>query len=325
MTATEDTPIATSAEKPPTQLQSALLDWLKKDAQPGERDRLNYSTDLWPGKCERAIWYTIHGTARDAETLGAHLRWKGGRIFESTLVSALEHLGLEVKTQVLVRPLRPSAWAWAPGRVDLVVVPWRKLIEVVAPRAGLFHRAKGDPKKLVKEQYRWQISVHFHELRARGVVDSASILFLDREGANQPVEVELTDDLLVPLEQIVREEERKARLVTETAPPARVGGSVHFEVLKGGRATTKKTPERVVRATAELNWQCRYCPFKTTCEPGPEERAVTLSAELRARVIAEAEKRWAAGAKRVSFRIGADAEEEPRDVASEAETKEASS
>jgi hypothetical protein len=300
-----------------TTIETALLDWLKHDAQSSyERDRLHYGSDLWPGKCERAIWYAIHSTPRDEETLGTHLRFKGGRMFESALVTALEHAGLEVRTQVLVRPLRPSTWAWAPGHVDLIVVPWRKLIEVVAPRAAVFRRAGGDARKLVREQYRWQVSAYFHELRRLGVVDRASLLFLDREGANQPVEVEITDDLLVPLDQIVAEEERKAKLVAQTELPERVRGSVLFEVLKGGRATAAKpTPERVVRATAELNWQCRYCPFRTTCQPGPDERPVTLTPVQRVRVVAEAERRWAAGAKRVAFRIG-DAEGEPHDEVS---------
>lgn len=295
-----------------TTIQTALLDWLKHDAQSAyERDRLHYGSDLWPGKCERAIWYAVHGTPRDEETLGTHLRFKGGRMFESALVSALEHAGLEVQTQVLVRPLRPSTWAWAPGHVDLIVVPWRKLIEVVAPRAANFRRARGDARKLVREQYRWQVSAYFHELCRRGAVDKASLLFLDREGANQPVEVEITDDLLVPLDQIVAEEERKAKLVAQTELPERVRGSVLFEVLKGGRATAANpTPQRVVRATAELNWQCRDCPFRTTCVPGPDERPVTLSGEIRARVVAEAERRWAAGVKRVAIRVGEEDESE---------------
>ncbi|HZU96559.1 MAG TPA: hypothetical protein VFF73_07710 [Planctomycetota bacterium] len=306
-----------------TPIQNALLEWLKRDAQSDyERDRLHYGSDLWPGKCERAIWYAIHGTPRDEETLGSQLRFKGGRIFESALVSALKHAGLEVQTQVLVRPLRPSTWAWAPGHADLVVVPWKKLIEVVAPRAALFRRAGTDPRKLVKEQYRWQVSAYFHELRRRGLVEKASVLFLDREGANQPVEVEMTDDLLVPLEEIVREEERKARLLEEADVPARVRGSVVFEVLKGGRATAANpAPQRVVRSTSELNWQCRYCPFRTTCDPGPEERPITISSELRGRVVAEAERRWAAGVKRVVIRVGEESEfdeGEPREVNADA-------
>jgi hypothetical protein len=211
-----------------------------------------------------------------------------------------------------------------------VVVPWKKLIEVVAPRAALFRRAGSEPRKLVREQYRWQVSAYFHELRRRGLVERASVLFLDREGANQPVEVEITDDLLVPLEEIVREEERKARLLEVADMPARVRGSVVFEVLKGGRATAANpTPERVVRSTSELNWQCRYCPFRTTCEPGPEERPITISSELRGRVVAEAERRWAAGVKRVVIRVGeegeSDEDDEPRTGATAEPKEEATS
>ncbi len=285
------------------EIRGALLEWLTEENDTGfDRERLHYSTDLWPGKCERATWYSLQATPRDPESLGTQLRFRGGRVLESTLASALGHAGLEVLTKVPVRPLRPSSWAWAPGHADLVVVNWKKLIEIRAPRANLFHRAAADPRALVKEQYRWQASAFFHELRRRRVVDRASILFLDREGANEPVEVDLDDALLVPLDQIIAEEKRKARLLSLNQPPPRIDATIHFDVLKGGRATAANPePDRVVRATAQLNWQCRYCPFRWTCQPGADAAPLSVSTELRALVVAEAEKRWAAGEKRVSF------------------------
>jgi hypothetical protein len=299
---------AAPTQKLSGEIRGALLDWLTEENDTGfDRERLHYSTDLWPGKCERATWYSLHGTPRDPETLGSQLRFRGGRILEATLANALGHAGLEVQTKVPVRPLRPSAWAWAPGHADLLVVTWKKLIEVRAPRANVFYRAAGNPRALVKEQYRWQTSTFFHELRRRGLVERASILFLDREGANEPAEVDIDDTLLVPLDKIVAEEERKARLLTLDQPPSRVRGTFRFDALKAGRATVANPePERVVRATAELNWQCRYCPFRWTCQPGPDEAPVSISNKLRARVVAEAERRWAAGEKRVSLAIGSD-------------------
>jgi hypothetical protein len=301
---------AVSSRRVPAEIRGALLRWLKDDARSDyETDRLHYGADLWRGKCERAIWYGLHGTPRDPETLGSQLRYKGGRIFEAAIGSALLHAGLEVRAQVAVRPLRPSAWAWAPGHADLVVVPWRKLIEVKAPRAAFFYQARGDHRMLVREAHRWQASAYFHELRRRGEVDTASFLFLDREGSNEPIEVELDEELLVPLDAIVAEEERKARLVTLTEPPDRVRGSIVIEVLKGGRATRQTpAPERVVRATAHLSWQCSYCPFRSSCQPDPDERPLELTQELRARAVEEAERRWAAGAKRVRLTAGDDTE-----------------
>ncbi len=303
---------AASSRRVPDEIRESLLRWLKRDATSDyETDRLHYGADLWRGKCERAIWYGIHGAPRDPETLGSQLRYKGGRIFEAAIGSALLQAGLEVRTQVAVRPLRPSAWAWAPGHADLVVVPWRKLIEVKAPRAAFFYQARGDHRMLVREAHRWQASAYFHELRRRGEVDKASFLFLDREGSNEPVEVELDEGLLVPLDQVVAEEERKACLVSLAEPPARVRGSVVLEVLKGGRATQQNPePERVVRATARLSWQCGSCPFRSTCQPGPAERPLELTQELRARAIDEAERRWATGAKRVCLTFGEDGDAE---------------
>jgi hypothetical protein len=312
MNGTNESTDAVAATSPPTstlaEIQNALLVWLAKDASSNhEQDRLQYGRDLWPGKCERAIWYAIHGAPRDGETLGDQLRWKGGRIFESALASALKEAGLEIETQVLVRPLRPTAWAWAPGRADIVVLPWRKVIEVVAPRAGLFHRARGDMRTLARDQYRWQLSAYFHELRGRGVVDNASFVFIDREGANAPVEVELDQELLVPLDAIVAEEQRKARLISLEEPPARIGASITIEVLKGGRASKKKpTPDRVVRSTRNLSWQCSYCPFKGTCQPGPEEQPAKLADDVRTFAVAEAERRWATGEKRVVVTLDED-------------------
>lgn len=277
-------------------VREALLAWLRHDgASDYERDRMHYGADLSPSKCERSIWYSLHDAPRDASRLGDELRFKGGRLFEEAVVSAFRHAGLEVRTQVLVRPLRPSAWCWSPGRADLVVVPWKKLYEIKAPRSDFFARAKGDPKKLVRESYRWQLSAYFHELKRRNVVDTASFLFLDREGSNEPVEVPLEGELLIPENAIVAEETRKASLLTAKEPPERVKGSVEVEVLKG----RGKAPERTTRATARRHWSCSYCPYSTTCAPGPEESPVELTPELKAAAVAEAEKRWAAGEKRV--------------------------
>lgn len=290
-------------------IRGALLKHLQgRDDQSYDGGLLHYGSDLYPGTCERKIWYRLNRTRRDEEALGSQLRFEGGRHVEETILGALEGAGHQIKRQVVVRPRRPSSWAWI-GRADAVVLDEKKLLEIKGPRAALFARAKGDPTKLAKEQYRWQASAYYHELRRRRLVDRASFVFVDREGANEPVELEIAGDLLIPEEAIVAEEERKARLVTATETPDRVGGVVVVEVLKGGRATKKNpAPERLIRAVSKLNWQCEYgCPYRSTCKPEVEKQPVEF---VPAKVIAEAERRWAAGAKRIKFVLGDGGEDE---------------
>lgn len=306
-------------------LLHALSRHLEADsASDYESDRLHYGADLWPGVCRRKVWYRLKGAPRSADTLGDSIRFWGGRTLENFVGQALKKSGLVVGEQVLAKPLRPSAWAWAPGHADFLLVDGL-LLEIKAPRAGLFHRAGRDRASLVKEGYRWQLSAYYHELKRRGVVFAAAWLFLDREGSNAPALVPLEGDLLIPLERIVEEEAQRAALVTLEEAPERIERSLVAEVLKG-RGKGAKT-KREVRAKSLRNWSCSYCPYEKSCGPGPEEFPAELTPDQQASVVAEAEKRWIENPKaRVSIVVSGSAdnlENEHEAVVSENETVEA--
>jgi hypothetical protein len=281
--------------------KTALVAWLAKDGESGYiADRLHYGADLSPDACERATFYNINearskahrrpGYRRDDDSLGTQLRFYGGRVFEDAVAYAFEAVGETVLRQVKARPLRPSAWCWNPGSADIVLAKRRHGVEVKAPRAAAFARATGMPAKLVRESHRWQASAYFYALRDQGVVDSWSLIYIDREGGNEPVEVPLVGDLLVPLDAIVAEETRKAYLITATTEPPRLARETVAKVWKGRPKTG-----RVVQATADLPWRCRYCSWRGTCRPGEESIAVDLGAAMRDAAIATAEQRWSAG------------------------------
>lgn len=274
------------------EFKSALVAFLERDGfnSDYERDRLHYGADLSPDKCERAIFYSLRGAERDPETLGSQLRYWGGRVFENVIADALA-TQTKVLRQVLVKPLRPSAWCWSPGHVDIVLPERGHFHEVKAPRAEAFGYAKSDPTRLVREAYRWQGSAYFHELKRRGLVETGSFLFLDREGENEPIEVPFEGELVIPEDRIVAEEGRKAYLITAKEPPARVARSVVARVWKG-----KPKQGRVVRAVSERHWSCSYCSFFGVCQPGNPEQEVTLAKDQVDFAIATAEKRWNAGA-----------------------------
>lgn len=273
----------------------ALTDHFVRDPSDYDDQRLHYGSDLSPEGCHRKTWYRLHGAQRDPVRLGDEIRFHGGRVWESAALDALEASGMTIERQVELRPLRSSAWAWI-GHADAVLVESRHLVEIKAPRSSYFARAKGDPKKLVRDSYLWQASAYLHELRRLKRVDTASLLFIDREGSHAPVEVSLTEDLIVPLDRVMAEEIARSSLIHATEPPDRAAGTVKVEVLKGGRKTKKNpTPQRVVRATMHRYALCSYCPFQTVCQPGPEEVPISLSDTdpLRLSAVAEAEREWA--------------------------------
>jgi hypothetical protein len=289
----------------PAHFREALVRWFEQDGLATgipERDRLRYSSDLDPEACHRKIWYSLHGEAQGLtptrETLGAQLRFWGGRRFEDAIGSALVATGLKVERQVLVKPLRPSAWCWAAGHADLLVLDWRRLLEIKAPRAESFRRARGNPSELVRTQYRYQLSAYFHELHRLGRVDSAAWIFLDREGSNEPVEVEFEGDYVIPLEGVIAEEESKAYLVMEGGePPPRLPFQRIAKVWKGKPAGRNKPAQRIVKGYAWRNWRCGYCPWESVCQPGEAVQDYDPTLAERAEAIATAERRWASGQK----------------------------
>lgn len=261
---------------------------LEGDAPTGyDAERLHYGADLDPEACPRKTWYRLKGTERH-ETLGDRIRFWGGRTLESLVVAALQAEELVLDTQALAQPLRPSAWAFAPGHADVLLIGGL-LLEIKAPRAGSFAKAGSDRRRLVREGHRWQLSAYFHELKRQGKCDRAAWLFLDREGSNAPVLVPLEGELLVPLERIVQEEQRRSALVNLAEAPPRLERNVVVEVLKG---RAKKEVQRVVRAHSDRSWQCGYCPYSRTCQPGPESVEVELEDDEHERCVAEAEERW---------------------------------
>ena len=288
----------------PAHFREALVRWFEKDgAATGipERDRLRYSSDLDPEACHRKIWYGLHGEtqglAPTRETLGSQLRFWGGRRFEDAIGSALVESGLTVQRQALVKPLRPSAWCWAPGHADLLVVDWRRLLEIKAPRAEAFRRARGKPDELVRVQYRYQLSAYFHELHRRGLVETAAWIFLDREGSNEPVEIEFEGDFVVPIEGVVAEEEAKAYLVTADEPPPRLPFTKIAKVWKGKPPRKNQAAQRVVKGYSWRSWRCGYCQWESVCKPGEAVQEFTPSTEERAEAVTAAERRWATGNK----------------------------
>lgn len=295
-------------------IESLLLKHLTKPGrrQPlPEQNFLRYSSDLSPDACLRSIHYRLTGTPRDPETLGEMLRYEGGHIFEGILRDALREIDGGIFEQVLVRPLRPSAWAFATGHADTVLVKDRVLIEVKAPRGNAFHYASKNKWGLVREGYRWQAAAYLHELRARNVVDTGRWIFLDREGSNRPVTVEMDDKIIPPLEEIIHEEDRKASIfwpdarvegarglpptLTKTQPPR-----LPREIV----AAVSKANGHAVKATADLSWRCSYCAFAGTCKPGPEVLPRNLTPEQVADARSQARAKWANGEQRVVLTLG---------------------
>jgi hypothetical protein len=273
----------------------ALDAWLTE--KPRRKTRLRYSSDLFPSACHRRIWFELHGQEGAARALPTLLRFEAGRRIEHMLVSALESRGRIAGTQVELTPTRPSAWCWAPMHVDAVLRE-KTLLEVKSTRAEAFLRATGrdgvlDPMKLVRESHLWQVSAYLHEARAQSLADRALLIFFDRDASHMPVELPVSEEngLLVPLARIVREEERKAYLLDAPSPPAALPRDVRVRVWK------RKEPPEV---KGKLNWQCRNdCPFRASCELGPDE--IELDLPLHAHYVETArlaaETHWQAGAR----------------------------
>lgn len=262
------------------------------------RDRLHYGADLDPSKCARATWYAVHLPAEDRDPVPAGrlaMWWLGNKaedLWYEILSTDAAGEPVEVLRQVALQPLRPSAWAFAPMHLDLVVVARRHLYEIKAPSADKFDRAGRDARALVRESYRWQLSAYFHEAKARGIVDTASWIFVDRTEDGEPLEVMLEGDLLVPLSEIVAAEESKAHLVTDLEPPPRLASKLKLRVWK--------TKDRV-EAHEERSWQCRWCAFEGVCQPGPEDRIVDSESIPTASIklaVSHARIAWAGGSKK---------------------------
>jgi hypothetical protein len=279
-------------------ITDALDEWLTE--KPHRKRRLRYSTDLAPSTCHRRIWYELHGTEAKPPSLPTKLLFEAGRRVERMVVEALSEQGKVVGTQAKLAPTRPSAWCWASMHADLVL-EGGTLVEVKSARSQAFDRARTrdgriDPLRLVKESHVWQTSAYLHEAREEGVAERALLLYLDRDGSHAPVEIEVSAEngLLVPLEAIVVEEERKAYLLTAKEPPASLPRETSVSIWK-----TK--PPRVWGA---LNWQCVYdCPFRPTCAPGPDvtELDPAAHAHLVATAQLAADAHWQAGSKSSPF------------------------
>lgn len=277
-------------------LRRGLLDLLEDRSPPHDGTWLRYGSDLSPEACERRIWSRLNKLPEDAKGLGDEIRFEGGRHFEGLVLDALERAGFAVARQVEARPRRPSAWAFAPGHADGVVTApdgQRVLVEVKAPSSAVMASALGNPRKLVRESYRWQLSAYWHALAELEEVERASWLFVDREGAHEPVEVPLEGDLIVPLEKIVAQEVERSRLFGLAAAPDRIAGTTVVRAWKG----RGKKPERILKAFALPAWQCGFCPYVESCKPGEDETEIELPGETRERVLARAEKTWADATK----------------------------
>lgn len=275
-----------------------------EDAYDGRR--LRVGADLRPAGsgCDRETVYRLNGVARDPLPLRKLAMLREGKDEEVRLVRALVRAGETVETQVVVHPLRPSFWAWAPGHADVLRVERRHLVEV---------KVIDDARRPVSDAHRYQLSFYFHELRRQGRADRASWLYVDRRHESDPVEVPLTERLLVPLADLVAVEEAKAPLLARglDALPPRPAGTIVVEVLKGPR---RKPPfERVVRARRERYRWCRWCAFAETCQPGPETTPLDI-ASVREVFVASAEAAWAAGDERTPQVTRLDAALAPADT-----------
>lgn len=228
---------------------------------------LHYGSDLAPSACERAAWFRLRGAKRRSLTLGEHLLFAAGHRVEGLLLDAVEAAGRLVARQGVVRPMRPSAWAWS-GRFDAIVRddPEREtlgspdmtdhtpgglvLVDVKTARSAAFKRRDG----LVKETHLWQLAAYFHEVRKiRPDLVRAELWYADRDGSNQPTVVPVTAEngLLVPEEKVIAEETRKAVLALSQTPcpPLR----------------PEMTRER---------YPCSYCAFlDVSCRPDAERAA----------------------------------------------------
>lgn len=301
MTIDPDWDAAAEASRPllSRHIRDALLARLTRDDHLYDGGILRVGSDLKPqGEvCDREIFYRLKGAASDPPQIARRLRYERGRVAQKIFVESLRHNGHEVVEEVSIRAMRPTAWAWSDGHGDVLDVKAKHLYEIKAPGGDAWRRARGLPVKLVREAYRWQLSWYFHELVRLKRAETASWVFFDMEGEFDPVEVALTPDLIVPLNQITAIEEEKSRLTWAVDPPARPRNTVEVvKVLKGGRKTKKNpNPDRRVVAVERRYWGCSYCNFQGTCNPGPEEIPVELSPmdPLRIRAVHDAEEKWA--------------------------------
>jgi len=276
-----------------TDVNDAVLDELEAEESRSGYDHARLHYGELGSTCHRRDWFGLHlpRDLWDEEAPESIFRKQAGKLWEALVIRALRRSGHEIMTQVEMMPLRPSAWCFAPGHVDAISTNRRHLFEVKARDTKHFAKALNDPRKLVTEGHRFQASAYFHEAKARGLVDTASWIFVDRGGDHRMVEIQLTDDLLIPLEQIVAREAEKAYLVTATEAPERAPSTLALYVWK--------TKGRIEAHESRYSL-CSFCKFQNACQPGPEDRLVDLEsvpAGVRKAGIARAEAAWAAGSK----------------------------
>jgi hypothetical protein len=280
-----------------TEINDLVLDELEAQEAESDYDRRRLHYGELGSTCFRRDFYNLHlpRDEWDPATPESTFKLQAGKLWEGLVIRALRRSGDEIQTQVSLMPLRPSAWAFAPMHVDAIATNRRHMIEVKARNTAHFAKAQHDPRKLLTDSHVWQGSGYLHEARDRGLVDTASWIFVDRGGDFPMVEVQLTDDILIPLDRIIEREVEKAYLITATEPPPRAPSTLALKVWKGS-----KKEGRRVEAHEERYSLCAFCKFQVACQPGPEDRLVPLesvSKEVRDAAVAKAEAAWAAGSK----------------------------
>ena len=245
--------------------------------------RLRVGADLRPDGCDRSTVYRLRGTPEDPKPIRKLAMLREGKDEEHRLARSFTRKGEKIEVQGLVHPLRPSFWAWAPGHFDVLRVEKQHLHEIKVTDA---------PTGFVSVSHRWQMSFYFHELERQGRARTASWIYFDRSHGQDPLEVPLTPELLIPLADIVAMEEHKSALIGAELPP-RPTGTVVVEVLKG-----KPRQGRVVRARLERYAWCQWCAYLETCQPGPATQDSEPSAGQRQDAIDFAETAWSMGSEK---------------------------
>jgi hypothetical protein len=238
-----------------------------RDAEEHKVPHLHYSSDLEPDACERSAYLRLRGAKKKPLTLPEKMMFAAGHRVEALVLDAVAAAGRLVARQGIVRPMRPSAWAWS-GRFDAIVreraltgehragatgdgpghvvtneTEAHVLVDVKTARANAFKRRDAFPKT----GHLWQLSAYFHALRSvYPKLVRAELWVCDRDGSNAPVVVPVTQEngRLVPEEAIVAEEARKAPLALPT------------------------TPLPALREAVVTSYRCAYCPYKgVSCRP----------------------------------------------------------
>jgi hypothetical protein len=258
-------------------VEAPLESYLRAQAQ--ERATRPYSLSAWNvGKCQRALWYGLHGAVQEPMNPRAVAVMSFGNLIEDAEIKLLEAAGLH-----LVRTDESRDTFDLPpigrGRPDFLVEAGGQMfvVDVKSMSNFAFERAQEGKADL---EYVTQLEFYMRGLSLPGI-----LWCVRKETSHRVPLVFVSNDerwqKMVRNAEAARGERCPDRPYAARSECAGVSegkcvggktpgrGQPHSSCEGSGQATVKLSDGR--KATgAFLIYPCSYCPFRSTCWPGSE-------------------------------------------------------